>query len=130
MTMEGIGSVSVAKDATVQTSQPVQAPVVSETKVQAAMKKETGSDTKGNEKAPMQGDKVARSTVQDTVKKTNNIMTSTRCEFSYHEETHRVSIKVMDKETDEVIREIPPEKSLEMLQKMWEMAGLLVDEKR
>ncbi|MBP3702661.1 MAG: flagellar protein FlaG [Lachnospiraceae bacterium] len=130
MTMEGIGSVSVAKDATVQTSQPVQAPVVSETKVQAATKKETGSDTKGNEKAPMQGDKVARSTVQDTVKKTNNIMTSTRCEFSYHEETHRVSIKVMDKETDEVIREIPPEKSLEMLQKMWEMAGLLVDEKR
>ena len=130
MTMEGIGSVSVAKDATVQTSQPVQAPVVSETKVQAAMKKETGSDTKGNEKAPMHGDKVARSTVQDTVKKTNNIMTSTRCEFSYHEETHRVSIKVMDKETDEVIREIPPEKSLEMLQKMWEMAGLLVDEKR
>lgn len=130
MTMEGISSVSVAKDAAVQTSQPVQAPVVSETKVQAATQKETDSDSKGNEKSPMQGDKVARSTVQDTVKKTNNMMTSTRCEFSYHEETHRVSIKVLNKETDEVIREIPPEKSLEMLQKMWEMAGILVDEKR
>ena len=46
------------------------------------------------------------------------------------EETNRVSIKVINEDTDEVIREIPPEKSLDMLQKMWEMAGILVDEKR
>ena len=37
---------------------------------------------------------------------------------------------VINEDTDEVIREIPPEKSLDMLQKMWEMAGILVDEKR
>lgn len=54
----------------------------------------------------------------------------TKCEFSYHEETKRVSIKVIDEETDEVIREIPPEETLEMLSKMWELAGLMVDEKR
>ena len=41
-----------------------------------------------------------------------------------------MSIKVINDDTDEVIREIPPEKSLKMLQKMWEMAGILVDEKR
>jgi flagellar protein FlaG len=57
-------------------------------------------------------------------------MEQTRCEYSYHKETKRVSIKVIDKNTDKVIREIPPEKSLDMLQKMWEMAGILVDEKR
>lgn len=73
---------------------------------------------------------VAQSTVRDTIKKTNDMMTNTRCEFSYHEKTHRVSIKVVNKDTDEVIREIPPEESLEMLEKMWEMAGILVDEKR
>lgn len=55
---------------------------------------------------------------------------ATRCEYSYHKETNRVSIKVINEDTDEVIREIPPEKSLDMLQKMWEMAGILVDEKR
>lgn len=55
---------------------------------------------------------------------------NTRCEFSYHESTGRVSIKVMDWDTEEVIREIPPEKTLEMLEKMWELAGLLIDEKR
>jgi flagellar protein FlaG len=54
----------------------------------------------------------------------------TGCEFSYNEDVNRVSIKVYDKETKEVIREIPPEESLEMLQKVWEIAGLLVDERR
>lgn len=54
----------------------------------------------------------------------------TGCEFSYHEKTNRVSIKVFDKDTCEVIREIPPEESLEMLEKIWELAGILVDEKR
>ena len=57
-------------------------------------------------------------------------MHKTRCEFSYHEETRRVSIKVLDKDTEEVIREIPPEESLEMIEKMWELAGILIDEKR
>ena len=57
-------------------------------------------------------------------------MENTRCEYSYNKETNRVSIKVLNADTDEVIREIPPEKSLDMLQKMWEMAGILVDEKR
>ncbi len=54
----------------------------------------------------------------------------TKCEFSYHEETKRVSIKVIDAETEEVIREIPPEETFEMITKMWELAGLMVDEKR
>ena len=58
------------------------------------------------------------------------IHTLNTCEYSYHKETNRVSIKVLNADTDEVIREIPPEKSLDMLQKMWEMAGILVDEKR
>ncbi len=57
-------------------------------------------------------------------------MSRTKCEFSYHETTKRVSIKVMDKETNEVIREIPPEETLEMVEKMWELAGILVDERR
>ncbi len=56
--------------------------------------------------------------------------TKTRCEFSYHETTNRVSIKVIDKDTEEIIREIPPEETLEMVEKMWELAGLLVDERR
>lgn len=56
-------------------------------------------------------------------------MTNTRCEFEYHENTKRVSITVIDKDTDEIIREIPPEESLEMVEKLWELAGLILDER-
>lgn len=54
----------------------------------------------------------------------------TNAEFSYHEPTKRISVKIIDNETNEVIREIPPEETLEMISKMWELAGLMVDEKR
>lgn len=56
--------------------------------------------------------------------------THTQCEFSYHEKTNRISITVRDSDTKEVIKEIPPEKTLDMIAKTLELAGLLVDEKR
>lgn len=55
---------------------------------------------------------------------------NTVAEFGYHEATHRITIKIKDRNTNEVIKEIPSEKALEMLQKAWEIAGILVDEKR
>jgi flagellar protein FlaG len=39
-------------------------------------------------------------------------------------------VKVMDKEDGKVIREIPPEKTLDLVAKLWELAGILVDERR
>ena len=50
--------------------------------------------------------------------------------FGIHEKTNRVTIKIVDKKTKEVIKEFPPEKTLDMIAKVWEMAGLMVDEKR
>ena len=50
--------------------------------------------------------------------------------FGVHEDTNRIMIKIMDKDTKEVIKEFPPEKTLDMIAKIWEMAGILVDEKR
>ena len=44
--------------------------------------------------------------------------------------TKRITIKIKDKDTDEVIKEIPSEKALEMLAKAWELAGIMIDEKR
>ncbi|MGL5677581.1 MAG: flagellar protein FlaG [Cellulosilyticaceae bacterium] len=53
-------------------------------------------------------------------------------EFSYaiHEKTKEIMVKVIDSETKEIIKEIPPEKILDMVANMWEAAGLFVDEKR
>lgn len=55
---------------------------------------------------------------------------NTVAEFGYNEPTNRITIKIKDKDTDEVIKEIPSEKALEMLAKAWELAGIIVDEKR
>ncbi|MBP7073221.1 MAG: flagellar protein FlaG [Clostridiaceae bacterium] len=54
----------------------------------------------------------------------------TSFEISVHEKTNRIMVKVVDKETKEVIREIPPEKILNLMAKLWEMAGIIVDERR
>lgn len=54
----------------------------------------------------------------------------TACEFSYDDITHRISITVKNKETDEVLKQIPAEETLEMIAKLWEQAGIVVDEKR
>lgn len=93
----------------------------------------TGNSKQGNDPAVSQDNKSASGKqIQDAISKANNTLKEhrTRCEFSYHEETNRVSIKVIDRDTDKVIREIPPEESLKILEKVWELAGILVDEKR
>ncbi|MCM1154690.1 MAG: flagellar protein FlaG [Roseburia sp.] len=49
--------------------------------------------------------------------------------FGVHEKTNRITIKIVDKDTKEVLKEYPPEKTLDMIAKVWEMAGILIDEK-
>jgi len=49
--------------------------------------------------------------------------------FGIHEKTNRIVIKLVDRETQEVIKEIPPEKTLDLLAKRMELAGVLVDER-
>ncbi len=90
-----------------------------------------GAETKTQEE-DKEGKEPSKSTIDSVMSEANQKMrmTKTRCEYSYDEPTKRVSIKVFDKDTDKLIREVPPEKSLEMLQKMWELAGIIVDEKR
>lgn len=53
----------------------------------------------------------------------------TTLEISIHEKTHDIMVKVMNKDTGELIREVPPEKTLDLVAKMMEIAGILVDEK-
>lgn len=54
---------------------------------------------------------------------------ATSFEMKVHEQTNAVIVKVFNKETGELIREIPPEKTLDLVVKMMEFAGILVDEK-
>ena len=69
-------------------------------------------------------------TLKKRISDLNRQLNSTECQYGVDEITQRVTLKIVDKETKEVIKELPPEKTLKMIAKVWEMAGLLIDEKR
>ena len=59
-----------------------------------------------------------------------NVKTNAEAVFGIHEKTNRVTIKMVDKETKKVIKEFPPDETLDMIARIWEVAGIMVDEKR
>ena len=61
---------------------------------------------------------------------TKNVRSNAEAVFGIHEKTNRVTIKMVDKETKKVIKEFPPDETLDMIAKVWEIAGIMVDEKR
>lgn len=136
MAIEGIKS-SVMSQVN-RTSEPV---VVERPEVQVAAQqiapvrgRETGYESKDGQ-AKDEGKNlqdVSPDKVKEAIDEINKKIrpTNTQCEFKYHEKTNRISITVRDRETDEVIKEIPPEKTLDMIAKSLELAGILVDEKR
>jgi flagellar protein FlaG len=68
--------------------------------------------------------------LKKAVEEINKNVHNSEAIFGIHEKTNRVTIKIVDKETKKVIKEYPPEKTLDMIAKVWEMAGIMVDEKR
>ncbi|MFW5813640.1 MAG: flagellar protein FlaG, partial [Fibrobacterota bacterium] len=52
-----------------------------------------------------------------------------RIDRSVHDVTRTVMYTITDTKTNEVIAEYPPKKIQDMIAKMWELAGLFVDEK-
>ncbi len=75
--------------------------------------------------------KTAKDEIRKAVEEINKKMLSrSEAIFGIHDKTNRVTIKIVDKDTKEVLKELPPEKTLDMLARVWEMAGILVDEKR
>ena len=54
---------------------------------------------------------------------------SVNLNFSVHEKTGRTVIRVVDSNTNEVVRVIPPEEVLDLMATMEEIAGKLVNKK-
>ena len=77
------------------------------------------------------GEQATNEQIKKAVEQLNKkLLANSEAIFGIHEATNRVTIKIVDKTTKEVIREVPPEKTLDMIAKVWEIAGILVDEKR
>lgn len=69
--------------------------------------------------------------LEDSIKQANKSLQNYNryIERSVHEKTKAIMYVVKDTTTNEVIREFPPKKIQDMIAKMWELAGLFVDEK-
>lgn len=99
-------------------------PMVDANTAAVAQVSEQSEFQNGQQKEP--SNEQIRKAVEDINKKANY----SDVQFGVHEGTNRITIKIVDRETKKVIKELPPEKTLDMIAKAWELAGILVDEKR
>lgn len=55
---------------------------------------------------------------------------TTHLRFRLHEDTHRYYVEIVNTALDEVIREVPPKRFLDMVADMYQFMGMIVDERR
>lgn len=99
---------------------------------QAEMKKEQAQAAREEAQAALEkvlNDEELSQETLDEIARDLETLHSVSLNFSRHEESGRTMVKVLNKETDEVIREIPSEKVLDIATKIGEMVGILFDEK-
>lgn len=77
---------------------------------------------------PTEGRKLSPQDAQNLVKKMNQTLQSinTGLEFSLHEETGQMVIKVVDRETKEVLRQIPSEEAIAVASALDKVKGSLL----
>ena len=102
------------------------------------MKKTIQIDTKETDKNGKDGnrdDSQAQQTISENsqikkaVDEINKKAQNSEAVYGIHDATNRDTIKKVNKDKKKVLKEYPPEKTLDMIAKVWEMAGLLVDKK-
>lgn len=143
MAIEPLGSAMTYQAQTTQQARPVQKTVVEDTEV-ATPEKVTAYDAttvkvsetekqdsqNGQDSSYSGQQQPTNEQIKKAVEQLNKNLPHSEAIFGVHEETNRVTIKIVDKDTKEVIKELPPEKTLDMIAKVWEIAGILVDERR
>lgn len=109
-----------------------QEPAVDPAKLLPNSGREVAKEAQQKEKYIEEAEQVSDAFIMKAIDKVNHTfeMQKRSLRFQIHERTNEVIVKVIDSETEEVIREIPPEKLLDMFANMLELAGLLVDERR
>ena len=135
MTVQAQGSVVQRPKAPVQTEEK---PQNAESSVRAAEQVDKTTSIVENAQEKGQADsseqnkdqQLTHEQIRKAVEQLNRNLSNSEAVFGIHEDTNRVMIKIVDKSTKEVIKELPPEKTLDMIAKVWEIAGLLVDERR
>lgn len=99
------------------------------TVVKEANKSELNKDNKNssNNKNLSEEDKKK---IKEYVNKINKEIINKGALFSIHEDTNRLQITIINKETKEVLKEIPPKQFLDSVAKRMDLIGFSFDEKR
>jgi flagellar protein FlaG len=75
---------------------------------------------------------ISKKELRNAVDKLNTFLedNKTHAEYEYHDKLRNdLMIKIIDDKTGEVIQEVPPKKILDMVAKMLEIVGVLIDKK-
>lgn len=69
--------------------------------------------------------------VEETVDEINArlVKNDKHLEYSFHDKTNTLVVKIIDTSSGEIVKEIPNTKLLEMAASVWERFGLIIDEK-
>jgi flagellar protein FlaG len=79
---------------------------------------------------PIREEEISEATISRVVDAANEALAPSffRLNFDIHEQTNLVVVQVIDTNTEEILREVPPESRLDIVAKIQESAGLLFDE--
>jgi flagellar protein FlaG len=87
---------------------------------------------KGDNNKNTGNNKITEKELKNAVDKLNKFLedNKTHAEYEYHDTfKHDLMIRIVDNESGKVIQEVPPRKILDMVSKMLEIVGVLIDKK-
>ena len=78
-----------------------------------------------------QDESISEKAIREAIERANRVLSGSdrKFEISIHEKTKDIMVKVVDTNTNEIIREIPPKKIVDLVVRLCEIAGILFDEK-
>lgn len=93
---------------------------------QAAEESAANNDTNKNDDQEQHMDENAVSLMTQEL---NDLMSKMNCdlEFRYHKEVNMMSVKMLDKRTQEVLKEVPPEEMIQHMIKARDWLGAFLD---
>ncbi len=134
MTIESVRSTSASinlnKEATTRPVREVTAPETADgVAIKSGQEVETFAAEEETSNSNGEANKTSIDAIKKAVNEINKTSNNSTVQFGIHEKTNRMTVKILDKETKKVIKEFPAEKTLDLIAKAWEIAGLMVDEK-
>lgn len=93
--------------------------------------KQVSTDTIESMMPSLDNSEETKKKVQEAVDTMNEILEANNntSKFMYHEGLERYYVSVVDRNTEEVVKEIPPKRLLDAFYEMQKMVGMIVDEK-